>query len=322
MIDNTKKNIPTCSLKTAVLFLIFNRLDTTKQVFETIREAKPQKLFIASDGPRSERQGEDIIVQAVREHVTSSIDWECEVYTLFRKENLGCGKAVSSAITWFFSQVNEGIILEDDCLPDLSFFPFCEDLLERYRDDKRIMMIGGTNFQFGRNKPQYSYYFSRYFHVWGWATWKRSWDLYDVNMNSWPEIRDNGYLTDILSDKKAVKYWEYIFNSVYDKTIDTWDYQWVFSCWIQGGLSIIPNRNLIKNIGFGPLSTHTSGKNIFSKNDIESIVFPLKHSKYVIRNTSADEYTEKIWFSKSHPIKRKINYIIKKIKTLFKKNYD
>ncbi len=134
---------------------------------------------------------------------------------------------MSSAIDWFFSQVEEGIILEDDCVPDQSFFLFCQELLERYRDDKRIMMISGDNFEFGQKRMEYSYYFSRYFHIWGWATWKRAWKYYDVDMKAWPEIREKGYLNDLLYEKKIVKYWESIFNQVYEGLINTWDYQWI-----------------------------------------------------------------------------------------------
>ncbi|HBZ35112.1 MAG TPA: hemolytic protein HlpA-like protein [Rikenellaceae bacterium] len=290
-------------LETAVLFLVFNRLDTTKQVFKAIRQAKPSQLYIAADGPRADHPGEDEKVQAVRDYVVSSIDWDCEVKTLFRDENLGCKRAISSAIDWFFSHVEEGIILEDDCIPDQSFFLFCQDLLEHYRDDERIMMISGDNFQFKREPTETSYYFSRYPHIWGWASWKRAWDLYDSEMTAWPEIRENGYLKGILPDKRAVKYWKSVFDSVYNGSIDTWDYQWVFSCWINCGLSIIPNQNLISNIGFGQSSTHTKEDSKFSNLPIGKMKFPLKHPKFVIWNVSADRFTERIWYSQSRCIK-------------------
>ncbi|SCL76311.1 hypothetical protein L21_2236 [Methanoculleus chikugoensis] len=303
-------------LRTPVLFMVFNRLDTTKRVFEAIRRAKPPRLYVAADGPRADRPGEGEKVQAVRDYVMNSIDWDCEIKTLFRDHNLGCKYAVTGAINWFFENEEMGIILEDDCLPDQSFFMFCQELLGRYRDDKRIMMISGDNFQFGKERTENSYYFSRYTHIWGWASWRRAWNLYDCGMSTWPEIYGNRFLKDILSDKRAAKYWESIFNSVYHGSIDTWDYQWVFSCWIQGGLSIIPNRNLVSNIGFGQSSTHTRDKSPFSNLSTERIEFPLKHPTFVIRNVSADNFTEKIWYSQSRS--RKILLGLKEIKLMFK----
>jgi len=292
-------------LNTPVLFVIFNRPDTTKQVFYEIRKAKPKQLFIAADGPRKDHPEDTGLCQKTRA-IVDQVDWDCQVSTLFRDENLGCKYAVSSAIDWFFSNVGEGIILEDDCVPDQSFFPFCEELLEKYRDDERIMMISGANFQFGKKKTEDSYYFSRYFHIWGWATWKRAWKLYDKEMKAWPEIRENGYLTNILSEKKLVRYWEVIFNSVYNGSIITWDYQWVFSCWIQGGLSIIPNINMISNIGFDHRSTHTKGENIRANMQTERMIFPLHHPKYIIRNANADRFTERIEYSRFGFIKSKL----------------
>jgi len=199
------------SLKVPVLFLIFNRSDTTQLVFNEIRKAQPAQLFIAADGPRKDRPEDIENCRKVRE-IIRQVDWDCSVSTLFRDENLGCKRGVSSAIDWFFSHVDEGIILEDDCVPDPSFFPFCQELLERYRDDERIMVISGDNLQFGRRKSQYSYYFSRCFHLWGWATWKRAWDNYDIKMELWPKIKETGRLKDILHDPNAEKYWEIIFN--------------------------------------------------------------------------------------------------------------
>ena len=165
------------------------------------------------------------------------------------------------------------------------------------------MMISGDNFQFGGNRTNDSYYFSRYFHIWGWATWKRAWKLYDREMTNWPEIRENGYLNDILSEKRLVKHWESTFNSVYNGLINTWDYQWVFSCWIQRGLSITPNQNLVSNIGFNRIGTHTTGESIFSELPSENIKFPLVHPHYIIRNQKCDKYTEKVWFSHNESLK-------------------
>lgn len=288
-------------LSTPVLFLIFNRPDTTQQVFNEIRKAKPKELFVAADGPREGNPTDERLCLEAR-NIIRQVDWECNVHTLFREKNHGCKVAISSAIDWFFSEVEEGIILEDDCVPDQSFFPFCQELLEYYRDDERIMMITGDNFQFGKKRTEYSYYFSRYFHIWGWATWRRAWRYYDRDMKIWPEIQRGNWLFDILKDKKVVKYWENIFNETYHGRINTWDYQWVFSCWIQNGLSIIPNNNLVMNIGFGDRSTHTKEDSRFSKMIIQEICFPIVHPPFIIRDDFSDTQTESIWFSQSKSI--------------------
>lgn len=299
--------------ETAVLFLIFNRPDTTKEVFEAIRKAKPPKLFVAADGPMPDKPGEWEKCQKVRE-IATAVDWDCEVKTLFRDTNLGCKVAVSRAIDWFFQHVEEGIILEDDCLPTQSFFWFCQELLEKYRYDERVMMISGDNFQFGRKRTDYSYYFSRFNHIWGWASWRRAWKHFDVNMKLWPEIRDGGWLNDWLGDKKRVEYWTQIFEKVYKGKIDTWDYQWTFACWVQNGLSILPNVNLVSNIGFGFDAVHTKGQSKFNDMKTEPVVFPLSHPKYILRDSVADAFNDRSMFStQPFPIRA-----INKLKRLLK----
>lgn len=306
---------PPHPLRTAVLFLVFNRLDTTKQVFEAIRQAKPPQLYVAADGPRADRSGEDKKVRDVRDYVLGSIDWDCEVKTLFRHKNLGCKIAISSAIDWFFENEKEGIILEDDCLPHPSFFRFCEELLDKYREDERISMISGNNFQFGKKRTEYSYYFSRYPHIWGWASWRRAWKNYDVKMEKWPEIRKGNWLLDYLGNQRHFIYWTEIFDTVFSEQIDTWDYQWTFTCWTQNALNIIPNVNLVSNIGFGVDSTHTKEKNIFSEMDTEPISYPLSHFPFIIRDYIADDFTEKNNFSGA-PLSTRLN---KKLKSVMEK---
>lgn len=304
---------PTHPLKTAVLFLVFNRPDTTKQVFESIRKAKPPRLYVAADGPRSTKEGEAETVQTVRDYVMKRIDWECEVKVLFREENLGCKYAVSSAITWFFENEEMGIILEDDCLPSQSFFWFCEELLVRYRDDTRIMAVSGDNFQFGRTRAEYSYYFSRYSHVWGWATWRRAWMNYDVDMRAWPEIKAGGWLYDLFGNLSEVEYWQRIIDKVYSGQIDTWDHQWTFACWINNGLAVLPRTNLVTNVGFNADATHTFGDSIFSNMSSEDIQFPLVHPTYIMRDAVADVYTKEVMFMR--PLwKRAASKIIKLVR--------
>lgn len=299
-------------LNTPILFLVFNRPDTTQQVFAKIREIQPKQLFVAADGARAGKEGEEEKVAQVRKLILEGIDWNCEVKTLFREENLGCGKAVSSAITWFFEQVEEGIILEDDCLPNNSFFRFCEELLDYYRDDGRIMHISGNNFQFGKKVGNASYYFSKYNHIWGWATWKRAWEIYDYELKDFQDRKN-----EISYPKKTEKYWKEVFLGVSDKKIDTWDYQWTYCMWKKNGLSILPNKNLISNIGFGFNATHTKDSNsIFGNIPTQNISFPLIHPKNILVSNSADRNTSKKIFShgKKHTII--VNSVKKKAREL------
>jgi len=269
---------PPNPLNTAVLFLVFNRLDTTKQVFEAIRLAKPPRLYIACDGARATRVGEEATVQTVRDYVKSHIDWECEVQTLFREQNLGCKYAVSSAISWFFENEEMGIILEDDCLPDPSFFYFCQELLERYFHDQRIGMISGDNFQFGHKINNDSYYFSNNNHIWGWATWRDRWQNdYDVALKHWPQIRDEGRMADWFGSKAEQDSFADTLEKVYQGKIDTWDFQWHFGSRLNGRIAAMPNINLISNIGFGEEATHTTGGSVLADMEVGEIRFPLQH---------------------------------------------
>jgi hypothetical protein len=277
-------------LSSPVLFLIFNRPDLTRQVFSEIRKVKPLKLFIAADGPRREIAEDVERCQQTRD-IINTIDWDCEVKTLFRNENLGCKVAVSSAISWFFEEVEEGIILEDDCLPDLTFFRFCEELLEKYRQDTRIMMISGNNFQFGRSRGKYSYYFSRYSHIWGWASWRRSIKFYNVNMCSWPDMR-NKKILEWIFPKKVAFHWLKVLDNVYNGLIDSWDYQLNYAAWIQNALSIVPNRNLVSNIGFGRDGTHVKRRIAISEMKTGPMNFPLSHPPFVLPDIKADRFSE------------------------------
>lgn len=301
-------------LTTPVVFIIFNRPEVTKLVFEEIRKARPKTLMVIADGPRLDKAGEAYKCNVVRS-IIDSVDWDCNVIKNYSDINLGCGKRVASGLNWVFEMVEEAIILEDDCLPHQSFFPFCQELLERYRYDNRIMTISGDNFQFGRKRTLDSYYFSRYVHVWGWATWRRVWKSYDFNMQLWPQMRDGKWLFDIfgsmevdlanyeqkakiLGGVKAVKSWYQKLERTYNGNIDTWDYQLLFQCLLQSGLHIIPNVNLVSNIGFTPEGTHTkNSKSYFANVPLEAMEFPLRHSPYMIRDAWADEFTQWMLYS-------------------------
>ena len=297
-------------LKTPVVFLTFNRPDTTKKVFELIRQVKPSQLLVVADGARKDKPGEVEQCAAVRQ-IINTVDWKCEVLTNYYDINLGCKQRVSSGLDWAFSLIDRAIILEDDCLPNISFFRFCEELLEKYQDDTRIMSISGNNFQFGRKRTKDSYYFSIYNHCWGWATWRRAWQHYDIEMKLWSKIKQEGWLKDILVNPCAVKYWHNKFQKAYEHKIDTWDFQWTFACWLQSGLTILPNINLVSNIGFSSEGTHhKNSKNLFANMATEKLQFPLKHPSFVIRNQEADDYTYRVMFSFFSRASRKIRQLI------------
>lgn len=283
-------------LETPILFITFCRPDTTAKVFERIKQVQPKKLYIAQNIPKND----DAITVKKWEEVRSiieQINWNCEVQRLYREQHLDAKTSISTAIDWFFKNEEAGIILEDDCLPHLTFFRFCEELLEKYRDDERIAMISGDSFQFSKKRTEYSYYFSRYAHIWGWATWRRAWINYDVDMKLWPEIRDGGWLHDWLGEKKSVRYWKKIFEKVYQGKIDTWDYQWLFTCWSQNQLTISPNVNLVSNIGFGPEATHTQNPTKCSVMKNNEIKLPLMHPIHISRDSIVDKANENTEYS-------------------------
>jgi hypothetical protein len=247
-------------METAVLFLIFNRPGTTAKVFEQIKKVQPSKLYVAADGPRKDRPSDPPLCKETRD-IINKVDWHCQVYTLFRDENLGCKGAVSSAIAWFFENEEQGIILEDDCLPHPTFFTFCEVMLKRYANDYRVAHIGGVNFQKGIKRGDGDYYYSNLTHVWGWAGWRRVWNYYDVNMARWPQFKKDKYLDSLFQSTRIVENVRAAFENTFSGKIDTWDYQYFFSNLAENGLCIIPNVNLITNLGYSPDATHPAAKN-------------------------------------------------------------
>jgi hypothetical protein len=248
---------------TPVLFLFFNRPETTARVFATIRSAKPEKLYLAADGPRAGRSEEAELCRKTRATVEEMIDWPCEVHRLYREENLGCRLAVSSAIDWFFSHVEEGIILEDDALPSPSFFEFAETMLKRYRVDSRVMHISGNNHQHGRIRGDGAYYASRFAHSWGWATWRRSWNLYDREMSGFPGNWDEIASRCNLPSRIKV-WWNMVLKNTREGVVNTWDFQWHYTVMKHQGVCLIPNRNLVENIGVGEAATHMKQRDVAS----------------------------------------------------------
>lgn len=285
----------TFQLTTPVAFIIFNRPDTTRVVFEAIRLAKPPRLFVIADGPRPHKEGEIELCRQTRA-IIDQVDWPCQVYYNFSDQNMGCRKRVSSGLDWVFQHVEQAIILEDDCLPAPSFFRYCEELLQLYKDDKRIMMISGNNFQESQRCSDYDYYFSQYTHIWGWATWKRAWACYDHRMEIWEQIREGNWLMDILRDEAAAEYWFRRFEDTYNGKVDSWAYVWSLSCWVNSGLTILPNVNLVSNIGFGENASHTKNVSTLANLPTESLRFPLRHPPYVIQDVKSDKYTDRAVF--------------------------
>jgi hypothetical protein len=247
------------SLSTPVAFIIFNRPDLTAQVFRAIAAAKPSKLLIIADGPRSDREGESEKCAAAR-RIVDEVDWDCEVLTNYSEENLGCKARIASGLTWVFQQVEEAIILEDDCVPEHSFFGYCSDLLKRYREDARIFHISGTKVLRDANRPRpdgYSYWFSRFPQIWGWATWRRAWAHYDVTMSRWPEFKKSEKFAALCRDTAEREYWISTIERVYSGGFNTWDAAWLLACWLNNAISIAPSRNLVSNLGFRTDATHT-----------------------------------------------------------------
>lgn len=281
-----------------VVLILFNRPEPTAKVFAAIRQARPLNLIVIADGPRTNRKGEQEACAAARA-ITENVDWPCQVVRHYAEENLGCRNRVASGLDLVFGEFDRAIILEDDCVPEPSFFRFCDELLERYNNDERVMAISGDNFLFGNQHIEHSYYFSRYPHVWGWATWRRAWRHYDVSLKDWPQARAQNWLAQIFSDRAALNFWQNAFQSVYDGHIDTWDYQWTYACWRHGGLTALPQTNLISNIGFGIDATHTRRRSRFSNMTIASLDFPLSHPLEITRNEIADAFTQQHNFNLS-----------------------
>ncbi|MBS1502274.1 MAG: nucleotide-diphospho-sugar transferase [Bacteroidetes bacterium] len=276
---------------TPILFVVFNRPDTTRLVFEAIRKLAPRKLYISADGPREDVPADKESCRQVLE-IVKNIDWECDCRTLFRENNFGCGLGPSMAFDWFFDNEEEGIILEDDCLPDQSFFPYCRDLLEKYRHDTRIMHISGSNFQYGwQHDKDVSYYFSRNPHEWGWASWRRAWKSFDFRTKNYPDVIGKKYLRGYYSSWVEELYRLNKINQTYNNpnAPHWWDYQWAFAININSGLAITPNVNLIKNIGFGENATHTISVNDKrAKNELREMQFPLRHPQFIMNDTISD----------------------------------
>lgn len=277
---------------TPVLFLVFNRPETTRIVFSKIKKVKPKYLFIAADGPRKDEPSDIEKCIEVR-NIVNEIDWDCELRTLFRDENLGCGLAPSTAMSWFFDHVEQGIILEDDCLPDISFFSYCETLLNYYRDNDKVMHISGNSYRTKIKRE--SYYFSKYIHPpHGWATWRRAWRFYDYKMEKLIEFQKSNGFEEIFFNEEEKEFWMTCFYKTYNlQHKDLWSDQWLFALWVNKGLAIRPYINLVENIGYGDGATHTKDVTSNTNNNKAFSLTKISHPKNVKIDSTEDKYLYK-----------------------------
>lgn len=274
-------------MKSPILFLIFKRAETTKRVFERIREAQPPKLYIAADGPRNDVPDDELKCKEARK-VVEVIDWPCEVHRLYRDENLGCGKGVSSAISWFFENEEQGIIIEDDILPHIDFFMYCDEMLEKYKNDERIQLISGTNYFYQGYFHKESYYMSSFMSIWGWASWRRVWETYDFNVNNLDEaiLKDRLYRN---LPRRSAMYFENVYKKMKGFEVDTWDFQLLINQQYYNRSSIAPFVNMVENIGFGSLdAAHTAMVNKMIVGHKAKTPLPVVHPQELTRKGIAD----------------------------------
>ena len=284
-----------------ILLVIFRRPDTTAVVFEELRKLRPTQLFIACDGPRAGNQT-DVAKIAETQAIVEKVDWPCEVHTRYRTENYGCGPGMTDAITWFFEHVERGVIMEDDCLATPSFFRFCEEMLERFKDEEKVIHISGVNFQDGVKRSEASYYFSIYQHCWGWASWRRAWKLYDYHMPDYPEFKKSGGFNYVSKKQSVIKSWQKALDDIYHGVVKSvWSYQWSYATWKNKALCITPAVNLVSNIGFGPEATHTTYVDFLADRERFELQWPLVHEKKLKPNREADLYFD-IFYKRYTPI--------------------
>lgn len=281
-------------MNTPVVLIIFRRPDLTARVFEAIAEARPPMLLVVSDKATTP---EDEAKCLASRAILDRIDWPCDLRTNFASEHMGCRRRVSSGLNWVFDQVEEAIILEDDCLPHPTFFRFCEEMLTRFRDDKRVGHVSGSNFQKGFRRSPHSYYFSRITSIWGWATWRRAWRDYDVDMNLWPEVRGGNWHRSIFSTNDQAERFERMWNAIHEGRVDTWDFQWLFSRLAQSSYAVTPCVNMVTNIGFRPDATHTRHRiDPFADEPLAEMEFPLQHPPFLMWDHVADNRYMEIVF--------------------------
>ncbi len=300
-----------------VAFIVFNRPDATRRTFEVVRQVRPRELFVISDGPRLDCVGETELVREVRE-IVSNIDWPCSVTKLYSDHNLGCGRRISSGLRQALEQVDSLIVLEDDCLVEESFFEFTAELLDRYAHDPRVMSIAGACLHDSVPGTSDSYYFSKYAHPWGWATWRRAWQTYEYRIENWSKLARSRRFAQLFDNDRERLYWTHVFDRVERGKLDTWDFQWCLACWLHGGLTAVPTKNLVSNIGFTADATHTVTPSRFASLPITALG-TLQHPQRVARNVVADQQFDAAVFSgtwrKPHSLKLALNRLRREVRS-------
>lgn len=290
---------PIKELRSPVALALFSRPDMTARLLDSVREAKPKRLLVFADGPRPGVDGEAELCAETRA-VLDRVDWPCEVQTNLAEANMGSRRRLETGLDWVFSQTEEAIVIEDDCLPEQTFYPYCDELLARYRDDERVFAISGDDFRYRPELPAESYIFSRYPLIWGWATWGRAWRRHDPTLARWPHLREEGWLEDFLGDANAAVYWGHRFDQVHAGGL-SWDIGWLFTCWADQGLTALPTVNLVTNLGFRGDATHTvpldEHRSPFAAIPTEPIAFPLAGPEEVARDQETDDFIEDVVFS-------------------------
>lgn len=299
---NNKFNVP-------ILLIGFNRPESINKVINAIRMSNCTHLYVSIDGPRLGVASDHDLILEVHKLILN-IDWCENIYYQFHETNLGPMHSQLTAINWFFSCVEEGIILEDDCIPDQSFFNYCKILLARFRDNQKIYMISGNNFQNGKKYGNGDYYFSIFPHIWGWASWRRAWNLYDPTIKDWPKFKNNRSINNLHMPKLSEKFWSDIFDNIYDGNFTRgWDYRFAFSCWVNDMLCVLPNTNLVRNIGFNEFGTNCHSPRLFLSNIPEmSVGELLSHPKKIEQSIRADKRTSRIMFQNRNTIQNIIFY--------------
>lgn len=287
-------------IQTPVLVNVFNRPAETERLLKCLQTVKPAKVYFSADAPRENCPEDEKLCAQVKEIVDTHINWNALVEKNYAKKNLGLRKRMSSAISWSLELSDRVIILEDDCIPDPTFFKFCEELLEYHKENPRVGAITGNNFQSDDFSCDYSYYFSRYPHCWGWATWRRAWAFYDDEMSQWPDVACTVWLKKMFPNKFEALYWNQIFNDTFHCKINSWAYRWLFSFWMKEMLCATPKRNLVMNIGVGNFATNTK-KAITSAHFkcTRFMDFPIQHPIILERNSMADDYVQRSHFGEA-----------------------
>ena len=307
-------------LQTPILLLTWKREKEIQLIINILKKLNAKTIYINSDGcdlisPKTTEK--DKIIKT-RNTILEKIDWECKVRFNFNNKNLGCKKSIISAINWFFENEESGIILEEDCIPNESFFYFCSHLLDKYKDNKKISCITGVNFQNGQKVSNSSYYFSKYNHCWGWATWRESWKIFDEDMSFWPIMKEQKrWEIDPLMSKEERNYWEYIFENSYQNKVNSWAYPWLASLWNSHKLTITPEYNLVSNVGFDGLATHTKNRFSISANKETFNLGKIIDNPIIKIDLKADNYTFKNHFYETINSNLKYKYL-KKIRLLIK----